>query len=170
MVEESVLNFLYPKGGGYRKVKRHRVTKGQLGKIWRKGGNQVSPEIGTEVVESGDTVELNVIYSILNVEEVTTEVSFYQGIRVEMIGTAGQLGSIMLWRRSKVGKGSKLGSFIELLGSNTDTWKGKFIVFEKWEKNNRKILPAQLPKLAQAAVEAGAELAPLRAPKKSAKK
>ena len=99
----------------------------------------MSPEIGTEVREGADDVKLNIPYEIINVENVTTDVSQYSGIRVEMLTTKGQTGSIMLWKRPVTGTGSKLGVFIIKLGSNTDKWLHKWLIFREWEAKKRLI-------------------------------
>lgn len=109
----------------------------------------MTPELGVDVVEGGDDVELNVPYEIVNVEEVTTDVSFYKGIRVEMTSAEAKMGSVMLWKRGVVGTGSKLGAFITLLGSNTDYWLHKWLIFRGWEKNKRHIELSAAPKAAK---------------------
>lgn len=115
----------------------------------------MSPELGVEAKESGDVVRLNIPYEITNVEEVTTDVSFYQGIRVEMVTAEAEIGTIMLWKRQVVGTKSKLGAFITLLGSNTDKWLHRWVVFSHWEKNARVVLPTTEPSsLVKAAIEA----------------
>lgn len=97
------------------------------------------PKLGVEVVEGGDDLEENTKYEIVNVEDVTTEVSFYKGVRVEMLSEKGEMGAVMLWKRGKVGTESKLGAFITLLGDNTDDWLKKWVIFRKWEKNARHV-------------------------------
>lgn len=98
----------------------------------------MSPEIGTEVREGADNVNLNIPYEITNVEtDVITDVSSYQGVRVELLNLKGHVGNIMLWKRPVTGKASKLGMFITLLGSNTDKWLNKWVLFKGWEKGNR---------------------------------
>ena len=97
------------------------------------------PEIGTEVREGADDVDLNIPYEIVNVEGVTTDVSMYQGIRVEMLTQKAKTGTIMLWKRPVTGTGSKLGVFITKLGSNTDKWLHKWIIFREWEAKKRSI-------------------------------
>jgi len=99
----------------------------------------MSPEIGTEVREGADNVELNIPYEITNVEDVTTDVSQYSGIRVELLSPKGHIGSVMLWKRPVVGKASKLGVFITLLGSNTDKWLHRWIIFKGWVPGGRVI-------------------------------
>ena len=99
----------------------------------------MSPVIETEVREGADDVKLNIPYEIINVEPVTTDVAQYAGIRVEMLTTKGQTGSIMLWKRPVTGTGSKLGVFIIKLGSNTDKWLHKWLIFREWEQKKRLI-------------------------------
>lgn len=99
----------------------------------------MSPEIGTEVREGADDVKLNIPYEITNVENVTTDVAQYSGIRVEFLTAKGQTGSIMLWKRPVTGTGSKLGVFITKLGSNTDRWLHKWLIFREWEAKKRLI-------------------------------
>ena len=99
----------------------------------------MSPEIGTEVREGADDVKLNIPYEIINIESVTTDVSQYSGIRVEFLSVKGQTGTIMLWKRPVTGTGSKLGVFITKLGSNTDKWLRKWLIFREWEQKKRLI-------------------------------
>uniref|UniRef100_A0A6H2A446 Uncharacterized protein n=1 Tax=viral metagenome TaxID=1070528 RepID=A0A6H2A446_9ZZZZ len=97
----------------------------------------MSPELGTQVREGADNVELNIPYEITNIEDVQTEVKAYAGVRVELLSPKGHIGSIMLWKRPVVGHASKLGCMIDLLGSNTDRWLHKWIILRGWELNNR---------------------------------
>ena len=103
------------------------------------------PEIGTEVREGADDVELNIPYEITNVEDVTTDARQFSGIRVEMLTAKAKTGAVMLWKRPITGKGSKLGVFITLLGSNTDKWLHKWLVFRQWEERQRLIEPTTVP-------------------------
>ncbi|MBA7716813.1 hypothetical protein ES703_125891 [subsurface metagenome] len=89
----------------------------------------MSPELGIEVKEGADDVELNVPYEIVDVQQdVVTDVQRFAGCRVELLSAKAQVGSIMLWKRPTVGPLSKLGAFISLLGSNTDHWLHKWII------------------------------------------
>lgn len=99
----------------------------------------MSPEIGTVVREGADDVKLNIPYEIVNVESVQTDVAMYQGIRVELLSVKAQTGSAMLWKRPVTGKSSKLGVFITALGSNTDRWLHKWVIFHEWEVKKRVI-------------------------------
>jgi len=108
----------------------------------------MSPEIGTEVREGADDVKLNIPYEIVNVEPVTTDVAQYSGLRVELLNAKAQTGSIMLWKRPVTGTGSKLGVFITKLGSNTDRWLHKWLIFREWEVKKRliELVPAPAEK------------------------
>lgn len=115
------------------------------------------PEIGTEVREGADNVKLNIPYEITNVEGVTTDVSGYSGIRVEMLTTAAKDGSVMLWKRPITGTGSKLGVFITKLGSNTDRWLHKWLIFREWEVKKRliELIPAPVERATKATTGKG---------------
>jgi len=117
----------------------------------------MSPEIGTEVREGADDVKLNVPYEVVNIEDVSTDVAQYQGIRVELLDTKGQTGTVMLWKRPVTGTGSKLGVFITKLGSNTDRWLQKWVIFYEWEPKKRLIgiVPAPVEKVTKATTANG---------------
>lgn len=95
------------------------------------------PKLGTEVREGADDVAIGVSYEIVNVEEVTTEISFYKGIRVELMSKKADEGSVMLWQRPVTTAKSKLGAFITLLGDDTDKWLHKWIKFAEWRQGAR---------------------------------
>jgi hypothetical protein len=97
------------------------------------------PETGTQVRESGDDVVIGEKYEITNVELITTDVSAYKGFRVSLLTKKAQEGTVMLWQRQVTSKKSKLGTFIDLLGSNTDDWLHKWIQFVDWRIGNRKL-------------------------------
>lgn len=97
------------------------------------------PEVGTKVREGGDDVEVGTTYVITNVEDVTTEVKAYRGIRVVLEDTHKNEGTVMLWERPITSPRSKLGAFITLLGSNTDKWVAKKILFKDWREGARLI-------------------------------
>ena len=105
----------------------------------------MSPELGTKLQEGADDVKLNVSYMINGVEEVLTEKSNYDGHRIELLDAKGGLGTVMLWSRPVTSPKSKLGAFITLLGSNTDEWLRKWIVFRGWEENNRNVECCEAP-------------------------
>lgn len=134
-------------------IRLRRMTKRLLVERFKKGGGRMSPEIGTEVREGADDVKLNIPYEIVNVEtNVTTDVAQYSGVRVEMVSPKGHIGNIMLWKRPVTGTGSKLGVFIILLGTNTDKWLHKWIIFTGWDKGNRKV--EIIPKPTEASTKA----------------
>jgi len=95
------------------------------------------PEIGTKVREGGDDVEVGKAYEITNVETVETEVRSFAGVRVTLLTKKAEEGNVMLWKRPVTSPESKLGAFITLLGSNTDTWLNKWIIFKDWRQGAR---------------------------------
>ena len=118
----------------------------------------MSPEIGTEVREGADNVRENVAYEITLVEtDVVTDVKSYDGVRVELLSIKGHVGNVMLWKRPVTGKASKLGVFITVLGSNTDKWLHKWVIFRGWEKGNRNIelVPAPVEAVSKATTGKG---------------
>jgi len=86
--------------GGYTKggetLGRKRYTKRELIKLYYEGRLPMSPEIGTEVREGADDVKLNTPYEVVNVEDVSTDVAQYKGVRVEFLDTKGKTGTVML--------------------------------------------------------------------------
>jgi len=99
----------------------------------------MSPELGIEVTE-GDNAQLNVPYEIVDVDsDVNTEVRSLSGIRVQFLSADAEEATVMLWKRQVTGQASKLGSFISLLGSNTDHWLHKWVIFRSWVQGGRKV-------------------------------
>lgn len=94
-------------------------------------------ELGTELREGVDDVRLNIPYEITDVEEMTTDVQQYQGVRVVLVSPKGHIGSVALWKRPVTTPRSKLGIFVKLLTSNTDKWLHKWVIFRAWERGNR---------------------------------
>lgn len=133
------------KKGGEPIGKRQKTKKQLVEEFYRKE-SKMSPELGTELGE-GDTIELNVPYEIVNVEDnVTTEVRMLQGVRVEFVSVTGEVARIMCWKRATVGKGSKLGSMMVLLGTNTDDWLYRWVIFRDWVQGKRIVELANPPK------------------------
>ncbi|GAI52674.1 unnamed protein product [marine sediment metagenome] len=95
------------------------------------------PKIGTKVLEGADDVRIGVVYTILMVEEVETDVAKYHGLRVGLIDKDKDEGSVMLWQRPITSPRSKLGSFLTLLENDTDKWTGKKIIFKDWRPGAR---------------------------------
>jgi len=97
----------------------------------------MSPELDVKVREGGDDIIIGTTYEIVNVENVVTEVSAYNGVRVQLMSKKAEEGNVMLWKRPITTPKSKLGAFIELLGLNTDEWLHKWIVFTDWRAGAR---------------------------------
>jgi len=95
------------------------------------------PELDVKVREGGDDIQIGVPYEIVNVEDVTTEVSSYRGVRVQLMSKKAEEGNVMAWKRPVTSPSSKLGALMELLGSNTDKWLHKWIVFKDWRQGAR---------------------------------
>lgn len=124
---------------------RKRVTKGELVRRFYESEGKMSPELGTKIQEGADDVRLNIPYVINNIESVKTEKQSFDGHRVELLDAKGDVGSVMLWSRPVTSPQSKLGAFVTLLGSNTDKWLHKWIIFKGWEPNNRHIELSEAP-------------------------
>ena len=141
-------------GGVYR---RKRETKRQLVEKFYGKEKGMSPKIQTEVREGADDVTEGVPYEIVNVEEITTDVAFYKGIRVSLLDKKKAEGNVMLWQRKVTGTGSKLGVFIVALGNDTDRWLHKWVIFKVWQDRKREleIIPAPTPKATKATTGAG---------------
>ena len=100
---------------------------------------------GDEVIKVGKK------YVIASVEEFTSDVNHYKGIRVTLVDDDGQASTSALWLGDVVNRASKLGAFIDSLGDDTDNWSGRIIQFETWTAKARKIrvlpdVPRQPPK------------------------
>lgn len=103
------------------------------------------PEIGTKVQE-GDNVKQDVAYEITFVDaDVVTDVRSLSGVRVDLLTQKAEEGSVMLWKRAVTGPRSKLGAFITVLGSNTDKWLHKWIIFRHWGKQDNLIEKVEAP-------------------------
>jgi len=121
------------------------MTKRELVDLFYYERKGIMPETGVRLQEGADDVKLGVPYMINDVEEVVTEVGAYSGFRIELLDARGNLGSVMLWKRPVTSPKSKLGAFVSLLGSNTDKWLRKWIIFRGWTQGNRNIERAEPP-------------------------
>lgn len=124
--------------GGDRYRKKHKTKSQLIAEFYRKEELKM-PELGTEVREGADDVQLDIAYEITNVEEITTDVQQFSGVRVVLMSAHADEGSVVLWKRKITGKTSKLGVFIEALGSNTDKWLHKWVIFRQWLPRQREI-------------------------------
>lgn len=134
-----------PKIKGGDRHRRKRKTKSQCIAESKRKEESKLPKIDTEVREGADDVQLGVSYEITNVEDITTDVQQFSGLRVVMMSPQGDEATVVLWKRKITGKGSKLGVFIEALGNNTDSWLHKWIVFRNWLPRDRKIEVLTVP-------------------------
>ena len=97
------------------------------------------PKIKTEVVETPPEPQEGVTYKIESAEIIHTQRRGYDGLRVSLKGNDGSIRGTMLWMRETAGTKSKLGTFVAVLGNDTDTWIGKNITVIKWQEGNRQI-------------------------------
>jgi len=98
------------------------------------------PKINVEIAESLPEPIEGHIYTITETELFTSQVRGYKGLRVAMTDQAdGNQVVAALWMREIAGSKSKLGSFISILGDETDAWVGKKIRFVTWRPGDRKI-------------------------------
>jgi len=97
-------------------------------------------EITVTVAEELDEIIVGKTYKILNEEVVKTPLQGYDGIRITMEDIpTGKVYGTMLWLRPVVGRRSKLGTFMDVLGKNTGKWVGKTIEVVSWSDKNREI-------------------------------
>lgn len=86
-----------------------------------------------------EAIVLDKEYTIVSVEEFTSDVQGFYGWRVTLDGGPDDLLAIPLWVRDIVGRKSKLGSFIEALGNDPKVWEGRIIKFARWVERDRLI-------------------------------
>lgn len=102
------------------------------------------PEVGGELVPLGEeALCLGVPYMIVSVEKFISEVRSFAGYRVAIARENEELIAIPLWEAETIGRESKLGAFVYLLGKNTDNWEGRTIEFVNWSSRNRHIKLAE---------------------------
>lgn len=88
--------------------------------------------------------KIGIPYKIEKTEELKTAFGPTLKISLQNMIDVKDRGSILAAIRDEVGEKSKLGSFITLLGSETDDWLNRVIVFKVWEDKNRVIIDAPL--------------------------
>lgn len=98
------------------------------------------PKLKVEIAEAMPEPIEGHIYTITEAELFTSQVRSYKGLRVSMKDVAdGSEVVAALWMREIAGSKSKLGSFISVLGDESDAWIGKKVKFVTWRPNDRKI-------------------------------
>lgn len=97
------------------------------------------PKVNVEIAESLPEPVEGQTYTITEAEIFTSQVRSYKGIRVSMEAQDGTTVVTALWTRDIAGEKSKLGTFISVLGNDTDKWIAKKIKFVSWRAGNRKI-------------------------------
>lgn len=97
------------------------------------------PKLNVQTTDELPTPEVGKTYHIKEVEQFTSAVRGFKGLRVTMHGRDGKEYVESLWLRDVVGTRSKLGSFISVLGKDTDSWVDKSITFLSWRQGDRNI-------------------------------
>lgn len=98
------------------------------------------PKIKAELPPAGEEkLKLDKKYVVLVAEEFESDLQGFYGIRVVLDGGKDDMLTIPLWVRGTVGRKSKLGAFMAVLGDDTDTWLGKVIKVTKWATKDRQI-------------------------------
>ena len=101
------------------------------------------PEIPVELAKQVPEPIEGRVYTIAAATMETTQVRAYKMCRVELKDEQGNTAIAILWLRSVASEKSKLGSFVQALGTQTDTWIGKRIEFIAWRQGNRQIKVVQ---------------------------
>jgi len=97
-------------------------------------------KIDSEVVNDLPEIEAGKSYRVIGAEVGPTEVKQYNAVAVycERVPD-GVEHNTMLWVQKKVGERTKLGTFLKVLGDDTDKWKGKVFEVVKWGEKDREI-------------------------------
>jgi len=99
----------------------------------------MTPKLDIEMADEIPGVKEGKTYFITTVEQFTSQVRNYKGLRITLKDTKGNEAVEALWLRSPVGAQSKLGSFMTKLGKDTDTWINRKIKVLKWKTGDREI-------------------------------
>ena len=122
-----------------------RKTKTELTELYQNKNGGKMPEYNTSVLYN---VRKDEIYEIISVDEITTRNNL-QGISVSMKSRNSndkrEYGET-LWPGEQVSATSRWGSFVSVLGSNTDTWPHKWIKVISWQNRLCEIQLVPAPK------------------------
>jgi hypothetical protein len=102
------------------------------------------PKLNIKVAESMPPIQEGRTYEIVSAESVETEKNHYRGLRITGKDTSDNSTHVeMLWFPQDPAKGtgtsSKLGSFIDTFGDDTDAWTGKKFKATSWAQKDRSI-------------------------------
>ena len=142
---------------GVERKRKKRNTKTELVAQFLSRGEKV-PEYNTSVTYEPKKES---VYEIVSVNEITTRNSLL-GIRVSLkaLDKNDQRDyAVTLWPSQETNATSKWGSFVSVLGSNTDTWLHKWIKIVNWQNRLCEIalMPAPKMSLKEAALRNGAK-------------
>ena len=90
------------------------------------------PEYNTRVTYD---IQKGGIYEIQTAEGITTRMNL-SGVRVSLRSRDGKDQreyAVTLWPAEQVSATSKWGSFVSVLGNNTDSWVNKWIRVDEWQ-------------------------------------
>jgi len=97
-------------------------------------------KIDSEVVKDLPEIEPGKSYRVTDADVTETIVRQYHAVVVfcERVPD-GVEHNTMLWIQKVVGERTKLGTFLKVLGNDTDKWKGKVFEVVKWSEKDREI-------------------------------
>lgn len=96
--------------------------------------------INSEVADELPEIIAGKTYRISSAKVTKTEVHDYEAVVVILESVPeGEVYNTMLWIQKTVSQRSKLGTFLNALGDDTDKWKGKVIEVVKWTEKDREI-------------------------------
>lgn len=97
-------------------------------------------KIDSEVVDDLPDIEVGKSYRVTDAEVTKTKLQGYNAVRVQCERVPdGEIHATMLWIGEIVGAHTKLGTFLTVMGNETDKWKGKVFEVVKWREKDREI-------------------------------
>ena len=97
------------------------------------------PKIKAEIVETPPEPTEGKTYEIISAKIIKTQRSSWDGVRVGLKDDKDNDAATVLWLRDRTTTNSKLGTFLNLLGNDTDQWLHKRITIVKWTARSRQI-------------------------------
>lgn len=105
------------------------------------------PKINTKIIKNLPEPIEGKTYQIVKVSEKESKEKGLKGFEVVLAPIVkgvvetvrDNFAQTMLWYKEEAGATSKIGSFMSVLGDDTDLWVGKNIRFVEWEAKNREV-------------------------------
>jgi len=143
---------------GVERKRKKRQTKAELVALYQNKKGVKMPEYNTSVTYDP---KRETVYEIVGVDEITTRNNLL-GIRVGLKSydkNDQRDYGVTLWPASETNATSKWGSFVAVLGSNTDSWLHKWIKIVSWQNRLCEIALMPVPKMSlkEAALRSGAK-------------